>query len=97
MKLVKAAAGVLNQTPLDWEANRTNILAAIETAREAGATLLCLPELCISGYGCEDAFLSAGARKTSQEIMLEIVPETQGIIVSLGLPLMYRGAVYNTC
>ena len=97
MKLVKAAAGVLNQTPLDWDTNLSNILAVIESARRMGATLLCLPELCISGYGCEDAFLSAGTQKASQEILLEIVPNTQGMIVSLGLPLMYRGALYNTC
>ena len=30
MKLVRSAAGVLNQTPLDWEANLSNILAAVE-------------------------------------------------------------------
>ncbi len=33
MKLLKLAAGVLNQTPLDWLGNRANILAAIEQAR----------------------------------------------------------------
>ena len=97
MRLIRAAAGVLNQTPLDWEANLSNILAAIEAARDAGATLLCLPELCISGYGCEDAFLSAGTQKASQEILLEVAPRTSGMIVSLGLPLMVRGALYNTC
>ena len=59
--------------------------------------MLCLPELCISGYGCEDAFLSAGTQKVSLEILLEIVPHTQGMVVSLGLPLMVRGALYNTC
>ena len=40
MKLVKVAAGVLNQTPLDWEANRTNILAAIQTAATAAANFI---------------------------------------------------------
>ncbi len=29
MKLIKVAAGVLNQTPLDWQTNKANILAAI--------------------------------------------------------------------
>ena len=29
MKLIKVAAGVLNQTPLDWENNTRNIRGAI--------------------------------------------------------------------
>ncbi len=49
MFLVKVAAGVLNQTPLDWDANRAHILGAIHDARQAGASILCLPELCITG------------------------------------------------
>ena len=35
MKLIKVAAAVLNQTPLDWESNKANILGAIRAAREA--------------------------------------------------------------
>ncbi len=54
MKLLKVAAGVLNQTPLDWIRNRDNIVAAIEAAREQNVTVLCLPELCISGYPPKD-------------------------------------------
>ena len=57
MPLVRVAAASLNQIPLDWEGNLQNICAAISEAREAGAKLLCLPELCVTGYGCEDSFL----------------------------------------
>ncbi|MEM6959844.1 MAG: nitrilase-related carbon-nitrogen hydrolase, partial [Myxococcota bacterium] len=53
---VHFAVGVLNQTPLDWSGNEARIVAAIAEARRRGATVLCLPELCISGYGCEDMF-----------------------------------------
>src|SRR6185503_11567757 len=49
VKLIKVAAAVLNQTPLDWEGNRAHILAAIETARRQNVSILCLPELCITG------------------------------------------------
>ena len=58
MRLLKVAAAALNQTPLDWDGNRDNILGAIAEARDDGVGVLCLPELCITGYGCEDAFLS---------------------------------------
>jgi NAD+ synthase (glutamine-hydrolysing) len=96
MKLVKVAAGVLNQTPIDWKQNRDNILATIAQAKANNVTVLCLPELCITGYGCEDAFHSSGILRTSIEILLEIVPHTQGIIASVGLPMSYAGGIFNT-
>ncbi len=96
MQLVRVAAAVLNQTPLAWESNRRNIVAAIEAARAAGASIVCLPEMCISGYGCEDAFHSPGVWRTAWAMLQEILPQTQGLIVSLGLPLAHRGALYNT-
>ena len=95
MRLLKIAAGVLNQTPLDWLANRENILAAIASAKSEQVGVLCLPELCITGYGCEDAFHSSGVLATALEMLLSIVPETKGIAVSVGLPVTYAGGVFN--
>jgi NAD+ synthase (glutamine-hydrolysing) len=96
MKLLKVAAGVVNQTPLDWLGNRKNIFDVIEAARKKSVTVLCLPELCISGYGCEDAFHAPGVYATSLEMLQSIVPETKGLIVSVGLPVMYAGGLFNT-
>ncbi len=95
MKLIKVAAGVLNQTPLDWLGNKANILAAIETARRQQVSVLVLPELCITGYGCEDAFHSRGLQETAIEMLLEIAQQTHGLIVSVGLPLQYAGGLFN--
>jgi len=36
MKLLKVAAGALNQTPLHWEHNTRNIIEAITDARKQG-------------------------------------------------------------
>ncbi len=96
MKLIKVGAAVLNQTPLDWDGNRDRILSAIQQARDEQVSVLCLPELCVTGYGCEDAFHSVGLQETAQQILLEIIPETSDIIVSLGLPLFHRGGLFNT-
>jgi NAD+ synthase (glutamine-hydrolysing) len=95
MKLVKVGAAVLNQTPIAWDANRANILAAIAAARSRGVSILCLPELCITGYGCEDELHSRGLQETAIAVLREIVPETRGLIVSLGLPLMHQHALFN--
>jgi len=95
MKLIKIAAGVLNQTPLDWNGNLARIERALEMARARDVSILCLPELCISGYGCEDTFYSRGVQQTSIELLREIVPRTRDMIVSVGLPLVYAGGLFN--
>ena len=60
MKLLRVSAAVINTTPLDWAGNRRHISGAMGAARAAGASILCLPELCLTGYGCEDAFHAPG-------------------------------------
>ncbi len=95
MKLIRVAAAVLNQTPLDWAGNESRIVDALRQARAQGATILCLPELCITGYGCEDAFHSAGIQSTAVTILEKLVPQTQGMVVTIGLPLMFQNALFN--
>jgi len=58
MKTLTIGGAALNQIPLDWENNMHNIREAILCARQQNVDILCLPEMCISGYGCEDVFLS---------------------------------------
>jgi NAD+ synthase (glutamine-hydrolysing) len=96
MKLIHVGAAVLNQTPLDWAGNERRIRGAIEAAKEAGVRILCLPELCITGYGCEDAFHAPGTHSTAIDVLQTLVPATEGMIVSFGLPLLYHGTLFNT-
>ncbi|MFD2573593.1 NAD(+) synthase [Spirosoma soli] len=96
MKLLKVAAGVLNQTPLAWESNKQNIINAIEAAKDQQISLLCLPELCISGYGCEDAFYAQNTIDQSIASLLDIVPYTSDIAVSVGLPMRHNNRTINT-
>ena len=96
MPLIKVASGVVNQTPTAWEANTRNIVDAIKEARKQDVSLLCLPELCISGYGCDDYFFAPDMVEQAQRCLLEIVEETAGMIVAVGLPLRHNGSLYNT-
>lgn len=95
MKLIKVGAAVLNQIPMDWSGNRDRILAAIDSARRQQASLVCLPELCITGYGCEDAFHSPAVAREAIGVLQELLPATAGMAVSLGLPLLHGGAMFN--
>jgi NAD+ synthase (glutamine-hydrolysing) len=96
LRLLKVAAAALNQTPLSWAQNQANILDAISRARSEGVGVLCLPELCITGYGCEDAFLAPFVRETALAVLAAVVPETHGLVVSVGLPLAFGNGLFNT-
>ncbi|CAN5474144.1 NAD(+) synthase [soil metagenome] len=95
MKPIRVAAAVLNQTPLDWRGNERRIREVLGEARSTGASLLCLPELCLTGYGCEDAFHSAGIQEKAQASLQRLLPETRGMVVTFGLPLMFQNALFN--
>lgn len=94
---IKLAAVALNQTPMDWAGNALRIREALDLAREAGASLVCLPELCISGYGCEDGFFSPETHERAWEVLGELLPETAGMVVVLGLPVFHERALFNGC
>ncbi|MEE8555843.1 MAG: NAD(+) synthase [bacterium] len=94
-RFLKVAGAALNQTPLDWVGNRERIAEAIHAAREAGVQVLCLPELCVSGYGCEDAFHSEAVAEQAARSLEEIAPETAGIVVAVGLPVLHGDALFN--
>jgi NAD+ synthase (glutamine-hydrolysing) len=89
------SAGSLNQLPLDWEGNRLRILAAISQAFAEGTSLLCLPELCISGYGCEDQFLVPFTAAKSWESLELIASEVSEMVAVVGLALPFEGDLYN--
>ena len=95
MKLIHVAAAVLNQTPLDWRHNSANIHRVITAAREQGIGVLCLPELCLTGYGCEDAFHSVNTHQRAWKALLELLPETRGMVVSFGLPALHQNGLFN--
>ena len=93
---IRVASASLNQTPLDWTGNQQRIEAAIDAASAAKVGLLVLPELCTTGYGCEDAFLGPDVAERAWAMLMELLPKTRGMVVSLGMPVRRRGGLYNT-
>ncbi len=74
---IKVATASLNQTPLDWIGNQRRIEEVLTEARAQGVTLLLLPELCTTGYGCEDAFLGTDVAARAWSMLIELVPANQ--------------------
>lgn len=95
MNRIVAGAACLNQIPLDWEGNLARATAAVSEARDAGVGFLCLPELALTGYGCEDMFLSPEVGERAVDSLLSLAKECGGMVVAVGLPLWFESSVYN--
>jgi NAD+ synthase (glutamine-hydrolysing) len=96
MKTLVLAAAALNTTPKDWAGNRAKILAVLEEARRRRVHFVCLPELAITGYGCEDEFHAPYVAELALAILeRDIVPAVVGLGAAVGLPLSFGGSTYN--
>lgn len=85
--LIRLGAAALNQTPLDWEGNLRRCAGAVQEAKKDHVGLLLLPELALSGYGCEDAFFMPSVQEQAWKSLRALAPKTRGIAVAVGLPV----------
>jgi NAD+ synthase (glutamine-hydrolysing) len=92
---MKIAGATVNQIPLDWKNNTENILQAIRAAEKQNVRLLSFPELCITGYGCEDLFLSDWVPEKAVEYLFEIKEHVGDMFVCVGLPIRIENTTYN--
>lgn len=93
--MIRIAGATVNQIPLDWKNNTANILDAIRAAQRENVRILCLPELCITGYGCEDLFLSEWLPEKAWTQLEVIRPHCSNITVAIGLPIRIDDITYN--
>jgi NAD+ synthase (glutamine-hydrolysing) len=93
--MLKIGGATLNQIPFDWKNNVDNILGAIRQAKEQHIKILCLPELCLTGYGCEDLFLSDWLSEKAWKQLQVIRAQCEDITISVGLPVKIGGKTYN--
>ena len=94
-KTLKIAGATVNQTPIDWAGNTSNIIEAIQAARANAVDILCFPEMSITGYGSEDLFLSDWVSEKAWDQLLIIRETCDDIIVCVGLPVRMKGITYN--
>jgi len=95
MKRLRIGLAGLNQTPLDWAGNLARIRKARDLAREQDVQLLCLPELAVSGYGCEDYFLHPDTCARSLDGVRALARECGREALLVGLPFSFEGYTYN--
>src|SRR5438876_390448 len=93
---MRLALAQIDPTVGDLDGNRDLILARIEEARTAGADLVLLPELAVTGYPPEDLLLRPGFVRAARESLERIAAETRGLVALVGVPLL-DGDLYNAC
>lgn len=94
---IKVAASGFEISLADVKANAENIKKLIDRADKESVNLMVLPELCLSGYTCGDLFNSQSLLEAAQKALLELAAYSEGKypLFIVGLPLKYRGKLYN--
>ena len=94
---IKVAATTPKIKVADTGFNTTAIIEKITEAYEYGARIIVLPELCITGYTCQDLFaqemLLSGALEGLKEI--QKAAEDMDALIFVGLPMEKVGKLYN--
>jgi NAD+ synthase (glutamine-hydrolysing) len=83
---IRLALAQINPTVGDIEGNARLISESIERARDGGAQLVILPELCLSGYPPEDLLLRGDFLGAVRQGLDAIAAEVDGLVALVGFP-----------
>ena len=77
--------------------NAQAVIKAMQQAEGDGVRLLCLPELCLTGYTCGDLFLQQTLYEGAEKALVQILEASRGLnmVVLVGLPVQVGGKLYN--
>lgn len=94
---VKVAAVTPDIRVADPLYNRESVLKKVREAAENGAVVIVCPELCLTGYTCNDLFLQELLLREAKEALLWLVEQTKDLnaLVFVGLPFEHLGKLYN--
>lgn len=93
MQPVRLTSVSLKTRVFDFTGNLNKIKRVLE--QEKNSDLILFPELCISGYGCEDSFFFPRIWKKSWNSLTELLPLTKNKIVVVGLPIFQNPYLFN--
>ena len=94
---IKTAAATPYITVADCNANGNEIIRLIHEMEKEHVKVMVFPELCITGYTCQDLFLQRRLLDSAWETLLKIAKETTDVdaLIFVGAPLRNHGKLYN--
>ena len=95
--LIKVAAAVPNVRVADTEYNVQQVESLIAQAEGRGVEVVVFPELCLTGYTCQDLFRQELLLAKAEEALLVLLDFTRKLdVVSIvGLPVRIGSLLYN--
>lgn len=95
---VRVAAATPYIKVADCFYNAKNIIEDIKKAEKNKTSIICFPELCITGYTCSDLFLQDSLLQDSKKALKHIVQETKDLNITciVGMPIEFLGKLYNS-
>jgi len=82
--VIRVALGQLNFTVGDIDGNVERATGAVHEARKAGAQVLVLPELALTGYPPEDLVLKSGFVAANRSALTEVATSTGELLTVVG-------------
>ena len=94
---IKVAAGTPRVRVADCRYNAEQIFELMREADKQGVRVLCLPELCVTGYTCGDLFLQDTLLWGAEEGLSTILQATKSLdlLTAVGLPVQFKNKLYN--
>jgi len=93
---IRLTLAPLNPTVGDLSGNRAKARAAFDTAKQAGADMLVLPEMFITGYQVQDLVLKPAFTDDAMAAVRTLAAEcADGPAIGIGGPLLEGDALYN--
>ena len=94
---VKTACATPAIRVADCAYNAQQTVQAIKEAAQKGVEVLCLPELGLTGYTCEDLFFQPILQQGALDALNTVLTETAdlSVLFAVGLPVAVQGKLYN--
>lgn len=94
---VKVAAVTPKIKVADTKYNAELILDMMKESARQGAKIVVFPELCLTGYTCQDLFLQERLLQGAKDALMKLVKESASLdaIFFVGLPFEILGKLYN--
>lgn len=94
---IKVAACTPEIQVADVDFNVDKIISQLEKCREEGVKVAVFPELCITGYTCQDLFFQNALLDKAMKCVVKIAKTTadSDMLVAVGVPVRANGKLYN--
>ena len=94
---IKCAAAGIHIKVADPEYNTEQIKKKLDECVKNQSNVIVFPELCLTGYTCNDLFLQGTLLQEARQQLQVITEYTKGIeaLVFIGLPFEMAGKLYN--